>query len=282
LIELLVATTVMLAALAAAGPFFAAGSHRIQDQILSVETLQGLRAAEDSMVRDLRLGGACLPTTGDFIDLDATNTTSDTIFTRTGLVQPNDQCIRNTLTAAANANDSLISLQSATGFAAGMRVYILNSNQINGEVFTITGANTNTNTIQKGTAFTCPSVGTCPSPAYPANSSVYALDERLYAVDNSNPSLPELTIAVNGAAATPFAAGITNLQLQYELAQGCDSTGENCTVVDVPATTAQFQLVNQIYITLTAQSLKPLSTGQYYTVSRTVTAKPRNLLPNAG
>lgn len=282
LIELLVATTVMLAALAAAGPFFAAGSHRIQDQILMIETLQGLRAAEDSMVRDLRLGGACLPTTGDFIDLDATNTTSDTIFTRTGLVQPNDQCIRSTLQTAANANDSQISLASAAGFAAGMRVYILNSNQINGEVFTITGANTAANTIQKSTSFTCPSLGSCPSPAYPLSSSVYALDERLYAVDNSNPSLPELTIAVNGAAATPFAAGITNLQLQYELAQGCDSTGENCTVVDTPANTAQFQLVNQIYVTLTAQSLKQLSTGQYYTVTRTVTAKPRNLLPNAG
>ena len=282
LIELLVATTVMLAALAAAGPFFAVGSHRIQDQILMIETLQGLRAAEDSMIRDLRLGGACLPRTGDFITLDATNTTTDTIFTRTGLVQPNDQCILNTLKTAANAGDSQLTLNSAAGFTAGMRVYILNTDQVNGEVFTITGADTSANTLQKGTSFTCASRGGCPAPAYQAGSGVYALDERQYAVDNSNPSLPELKITVNGATATPFAAGITNLQLQYQLAQNCDSTGENCTVVDTPANTAQFQLVNQIYITLTAQSLKPLSTGQYYTVSRTVTAKPRNLLPNAG
>jgi prepilin-type N-terminal cleavage/methylation domain-containing protein len=283
LIEMLVATTVMLAVLAASGPFFAVGSKRIQDQILTIETLQGLRAAEDSMIRDLRLGGACLPTTGDFVTLDATNSTADTIFTRTGLVQPNETCIRNTLSADLNANASQLSLQSAAGFAVGMRAYIRTSSGTTGEVFTITGVNTSTNVLQKTTTLTCPQVGTgCPTPAYPSGSGVFAVDERLYAVDSSNPALPKLTIAANGAAATPFAFGITNLQLQYELAQNCDGTGENCTVVDIPVNDTQFALVNQIYITLTAKSLKTLSTGQYYTVTRTVTAKPRNLLPGSG
>src|SRR5262249_57311605 len=99
-----------------------------------------------------------------------------------------------------------------------------------------------------------------------------------YVVDNSNLALPVLTLGVNGAAPVPFAFGIENLTLQYQLARNCD-TAAGCDVVDVPANDAEFALVNQIYITLTARSRTVGSDGQYYRVSRTVTAKPRNLLP---
>jgi prepilin-type N-terminal cleavage/methylation domain-containing protein len=280
LVEMMVASAIMLSVLVTSAAFFAAGRKTITDQLLMIETLQGLRAAEDSMARDLRLGGACLPTTGDFITLDSVNSTTDQIFTRTGLVDANEVCISTVLTADLTAAGSTLTVQSAAGWAAGMRVYIRQSSGTTGEVFTITSVNTGTNTLQKTTTLTCPQLsGGCPSPAYPSGSSLFAVDERLYSVDTSNSALPVLNVTANGAAATAFAFGITNLQLQYVLAQNCDSTGENCTVVDVPANDVQFALVNQIYVTLTARSLTTLSSGQYYTATRTVSAKPRNLLP---
>ncbi len=278
LLEMLVGMTVMMIVLTTAGAFFVANRNTLQDQMVRIETIQGLRAAMDSMVRDLRLGGACLPTTGDFVALDAVNSTTDQIVTRTGLVQANETCIRTVLTSDLTASAAQLNVQSAVGFAAGMRVYIRSSSGTTGEIFTISGANTATNTLQKTTALTCPQVGGCPSPAYPLGSGVYAVDERQYAVDTSNPALPVLTLTVNGAPPSAFVAGIENLQFQYELARNCSSSS-GCDVVDVPANDSEFALVNQIYITMTARSPKTLTNGQYYRVSRTVSAKPRNLLP---
>ena len=288
-IELLVASTITLTALATAGTFFALARKTISDQVLRIETVQGLRAAMDSMSRDLRLGGACLPTTGDFISLDATHGPPDSIFTRTGLVRPNETCIRTTLLADAAASASTLSVQTASGFAVGMRAYIIHANGTFGEVFTITAVNTGStpNTISKSGSFACN--GTCGTPAYPTNSGLYALDERRYAIDTSNSALPVLTLTANGASAMPFVAGIENMQVQYQLERNCDNTAiavpgapevpaTGCDVVSLPAST-EYALVNTIYVTLTARSRTPTSNGQYFRASRTIAAKPRNLLP---
>jgi hypothetical protein len=93
-VEVLVSPTLELGVVAMLGVFFVASRNRVQEQVLRVETLQGLRAAMDSMVRDLRLGGACLPTTGEFITLGGVDGTTDQIVTRSGIVRPNQSCIR--------------------------------------------------------------------------------------------------------------------------------------------------------------------------------------------
>lgn len=291
LVELLVASFIMVSALATAASFFVITRNNISDQILRIETEQGLRAAMDSMVRDLRLGGACLPTTGDFITLDAVNSTNDQIFTRTGLVRPNETCIRTTVTAdyPVTANTSTVPVQSASGFTVGMRAYMILANGTAGEVFTITAVNSTSapNTVSRSGSWTCG--GACGNPAYPANSGVYALDERSYAIDTSNSSLPVLTMAANGGAATPFVFGIESLQVKYQLDRNCDTTPKTitglpeipatgCDVVDLPAT-SEFSLVNTIYVTVTARSRTVASNKQYIRLSRTVAAKPRNLLP---
>lgn len=277
----------MVAALAVAAGFFAAARSRVQDQMMRLETLQGLRAAMDSMLRDLRLGGACLPVTGDFITLDASNSTTDAITTRTGLVRPNETCVRTVTTANIQAADSNIPVQSASGFTVGMRAYIIQANGTWGEVFTITGVNTGTNVLSKTTALTCQ--GSCGNPAYPVTSGVYALDERRYAVDTTDTSRPVLTVAVNGAQAVPFVYGIENLQIQYQLERNCDTAPSSssttwpptgCDVVDLPSST-DYALVNQIYLTLTARSRTVGINGQYYRITRTAAAKPRNLLPGS-
>ncbi len=271
------ATTLTLSVLATAGGFFVVNRNNMRDQIARIETLQGLRTALDSMVRDLRLGGACLPVTGDFVTLDSVNSTSDQIVTRTGLVRPNQTCVRGTLTAGVAAGDTSLPVDVSSGFAVGMRAYIRHTDGT-GEIFSITGVNTSTNTLTKSGSFTCPGKSSCGAPAYPANSGVYAVDERAYTVDTSNSALPVLTLTANGGSPTPFAYGIENLSLQYQLARNCSSAA-GCDVVDVPANDTEFALLNQIFITLTARSQALLSNGQYYRITRTVYAKPRNLLP---
>jgi type II secretory pathway pseudopilin PulG len=268
-VELLVATVIISMAMAVAGAFFVAARTTITDQIIRTETLQGLRASMDEMVRDLRLGGACLPITGDFVTLDSVNSGTDQIVTRTGLVRPNETCVRTVTTAAITTSTTTIPVQTASGFTSTMRVYIRDAAGTTGELFNLTGVDTSANTLTKGTTLTA---------SYVAGAGVYAIDERQYKVDTSNPSLPVLALGVNGAPGTPFAIGIENLQLQYQLARNCAS-GAGCDVVDLPASDSEFALVNQIFITLTARSRTTLSTGQYYRVARTVSAKPRNLLP---
>jgi hypothetical protein len=279
-----VSITVMLTALAVAGGFFVVARKRIQDQILRVETAQGLRAAMDSMLRDLRLGGACLPITGDFITLDTTNSTNDSITTRTGLVRPNETCVRTVTTADIQATTSSISVQSASGFTNGMRAYIIQASGTWGEVFTITSVNTSTNVIQKTGSFTCQ--GSCGTPAYPSGSGIYALDERQYAVDTTS-AIPVLTLAVNSGTASQLVSGIESLQIRYQLERNCDNAVPSgstiwpptgCDVVDLPTAT-EFTLVNQMYLTLTARSRTTDSNGAYYRITRTAGAKPRNLLP---
>lgn len=259
----------MAAALAAAGSFFVATRNNVQDEILRVETQQGVRSAMDTMVRDLRLGGACLPVSGDFVTLDSVNSTSDQIATRTGLVRPNQTCIRTTTTADISATTSTIAVETANGFTSGMRVYIRKADGTTGEIFTLTGVNVGAKTLTKATTL---------SQSYLLGSGVYAVDERQYAVDSSVPAQPVLTIAANGGSATPFAAGIENLTVKYQLARNCDSAS-GCDVVDIPANDAEFAIVNQLYITLTARSRTTLTNGQYYRITKTVSAKPRNLLP---
>jgi prepilin-type N-terminal cleavage/methylation domain-containing protein len=273
LIELIVATSVMLAVTGVAGAFFTASRKTVQDQIIRTETVQGLRAVLDSMSRDLRLGGACLPVTGDFVVLDGTNgtnSTPDTITTRTGLVRPNESCIVTTTTSDITATTTQIPVNIADGFATGMRVYLRLTNNTGGEFFNLTGVDSGSKKLSKTKTL---------SMAYPSGSGVYAVDERVYAVDStSNPNLPALTVTVNGGTAMNFAFGIENLQIKYELEQNC-STAQGCLVVDLPADDATFSLVKQLYITVTARSRSVGLNGQYYRITGTVNAKPRNLLP---
>jgi hypothetical protein len=105
-----------------------------------LEATQAARAAVDSIVRDLRLSGACLPTTGDFISLSGKDIgTKDEITTRTGLTQPNLSCVQAVVPigSTASASSSTVPVQSSAGFVAGMRAYIRNPTGT-GEYFDIT------------------------------------------------------------------------------------------------------------------------------------------------
>lgn len=239
----------------------------MRDQIIRIEALQGLRATLESMARDLRLGGACLPTDGNFVSLSGTDSaTADTIVTRTGLVRQNRSCIRTALRRRLQQTSRALKVDSISGFAIGMRAMIWHPNGT-GELFTITGINTSRRKLLTGATF---------AQTYPKTSGVYAIDERAYSIDTSSAPSPVLTIAANGDAPMPFAAGIENLNVRYELARNCPP----CDIVDAPAPGSDdWRLVNQILITATVRSLKPLRNGQYFRRTGRISAKPRNLLP---
>jgi hypothetical protein len=265
----MVATTVIGTLLAAAGVFFVSSRDSLQQGIVTVETAQALRATLDALQRDLRLSGACLSTIGTMVALDGTDSgTTDRIVTRTGIVSSNLTCVRTALSVPVSAGTGSLPVQSTTGFVSGMRVYVYNSTSGGGEFFTVTQ-------VQAG-ALTLQCDGTT-AQDYPQYSGVYAIEERTYAIDTSNSALPILTLAVNNGRPQPFAAGVESFNVQYTLARNCPS----CDVVDLPDDNAEWMLVNEVSVSVTARSRVPSRNGQYYRRTGAVTLKPRNLLPGA-
>ncbi len=272
LIEMMVATAVMSLGLALAGALFVASRNALSDEIIRQETLQGLRATLDTLERDLRLGGACLPTTGnDFPPLAGSNAGSlDGVTTRTALVRSDLTCIQSTIKASSPATGivagtATLPLQSVGGFVAGQRAYIRGSSN-SGEYFNITGVSDSSNQLTITPAL---------QNAYLNGSGVWAVDERVYNINTTTYApMTVLTVAANGARAVPFAYGVQAVNVQYQLASNCPP----CDVVDLPSA-AQWPLVNQLFVSVTMKSQKPLSTGQYYTATGSIGAKPRNLLP---
>lgn len=269
LVELLVATTVISVVMAALGALFVASRNMIQQQVLRLETLQALRATLDNLTRDLRLGGACLPSTGSFVALAGANVgNTDTIATRAGVVDTNLTCVLTTVRDPMPATARELKVESTNGFADGMRAYIRHPNGT-GEFFTITHVQPSASMLQKDGQS---------SQDYPIGSGVYAVDERTYALDMSNPSLPVLVITANSGTPMPFAFGIEGLSVQYKLARNCPA----CDLVDLPAGDSEWLLVNEILVSVTARSRVPDRDGQYFRRTGQIAVKPRNLLPGSG
>ncbi|MGH7786211.1 MAG: hypothetical protein ACRERC_05055 [Candidatus Binatia bacterium] len=262
-------------AVAATSGMFVASKRTMQMQGREIETTQAARSAIDMIVRDLRLGGACLPVTGDFISLEGINSgEEDEITTRTGLTRPDLSCIRSTIpTNAATlatpiaANATAIPVENSEGFSAGMRAYIRHPDG-EGEYFTISAVQSATQ-ISKGAAWTRD---------YPATSGIYAIDERRFFIQwwtSPRGLQPELRIQIGSNSPTSFAVGIEKLNIQYELRDNCP----DCTVMNIPSTNAEWAVVEKVKLSITARSELPDEDGKYYRRTVSVDVKPRNLLP---
>jgi Tfp pilus assembly protein PilW len=258
-------------AIATTSGMFLASKQQMTLQQRQLETTQAARAAADSIVRDLRLSGACLPSTGDFISLSGINNgTSDQITTRTGLTQPNLACVQTVIPIGStlHASDSTVTVQSSAGFSTGMRAYIRNAVGT-GEYFDITGVPSGTQLAKSQTL----------TQDYGETSGIYAVDERTYYLATwaspNNGSQPELMLRVGDQTAQSFAVGIESLNIQYQLARNCPP----CDVVDLPTSTADWSIVEAVLLNLTARSEQPDAQGNYYRRTVAVTVKPRNLLP---
>ena len=269
-LELLLGVMLMTLTIAATSGMFLASKEHMRMQGLEIETTQAARAALDVMVRDLRLGGACLPVTGEFISLSGTdNGDEDEIITRTGLTRADLSCIRSATTADTPASGTTIQVESTEGFAAGMRAYIRHPNG-SGEYFDVANVLSATE-LGRAAAFAVD---------YPPTSGVYAVEERRFYVDwFTSPKgvlLPELMIQSGDDPPQSFAVGIEKLAIRYELNSNCNP---ECDIVDLPATNAAWSIVEQVHLALTARSQLPNQSGDFYRRTLLVSVKPRNLLP---
>jgi hypothetical protein len=203
-----VAVALTTTAVAATAGLFQVSNQFMKNERLEIETTQAARAALDLMVRDLRLSGACLPITGNFVSLTGVNNNNeDEITTRTGLTRPDLSCVRSATATNTLAAGSTIDLESVDGFKTGSRAYIRGPAG-SGEFFTVTSVTTATNVLGRDRNF---------SVDYPQGSGVYAIDERRYYINHwAAPwgDTPELMMQIGSQTAQSFAVGIEALKIQ--------------------------------------------------------------------
>ncbi len=269
-LELLVGVTLMGVAIAATSGMFVASRGHMMMKGREVETTQAARAALDMLVRDLRLGGACLPVTGEFISLEGVNNgVEDEITTRSGLTRSDLSCIRSATTGLTAASGALIQVESSEGFEPGALAYIRHPNG-SGEFFEVSSIPSSTE-IGRATVL---------SVDYPATSGVYAIDQRRFYINwftnTQGEVVPELMMQIGSDAPTSFAVGIEELDVSYQLRANCNP---DCDVVDLPVDNAQWQTVEQVLLELTARSELAGHAGVYFRRTLQVSVKPRNILP---
>lgn len=265
IVELVLSTALAMMALAATSSLFIAGRGTLRNEDVVLETAHAIRTTTDLLLRDLRLGGACLPVTGGFVALSGVNNgTTDEIVSRSGLTRADLSCVRSASVESTMEGASSIKLETADGFRPGVRAYVRHPNGT-GEYFTVTSVDGATNTISSDVAFAL---------AYPPTSGVYGIEERRYSVDLSADP-PVLQMQINGQDALPFAIGIEKLDIKYQLKRNCPT----CDVVDLPTDNNEWALVDQMLLTLTARSSRTSESGETYRKTMTVRVKPRNLLP---
>lgn len=267
-LELLISVGIISIAMAATSGLFLAGRNFMRNETTEVETSQAARATVDLLLRELRLGGACLPVTGDFVSIDGVNNADrDEIISRTGILRSDLSCIRSATPSDMVTGATTIPLQSVSGFSAGRRGYIRHPAGT-GEFFTVQSVNTSTKQLTVSPAM---------SRDYPTTSGVYQVDERQFSLNYSDPSKPLLELRVDNGTPSKLASGIERLNIQYQLHRNCPP----CDVVDLPATDAEWAIVEQLFVEVTARSDKPEPTGAYYRRTLRVGVKPRNLLPRS-
>ena len=264
MVEVLAALGVASITLLSVAKTFSIAARQQKGVSYRLEAQQGLRGAIDAIARDVRLAGACLPTNGEFIALaGADQPGGDRITVRAGQVRNNTSCVIASTTVDANAGTSSLTVDNTNGFAAGMLVYI-RSWTGSGEITSVTAAGGNAISLSGGLGA-----------AYPVGSGVYALDQRIYQLDKTDPANPIMTITINANAPQQFAAGIQDLQFVYTLARNCPP----CDTTNLPPDMATWRLVNDVMITATAKTVGAVRAEDQQLLTENTRSKPRNLLP---
>lgn len=266
LVELLIAMLMMTVVGAVIVNTFTIQMRFRADTETKAETHQGLVAALDAVVRDVRLAGACLPTQPLFVPITGVDAgTSDSITVRTGAISSATTCIAATLTNPLAAGAGQLSVDEVSGFKIDGLGYVVGA--LPGEFFHVTAVSA---TSGPGTVTT----DTALAQSYPAGGGVYALEERSYAIDTATYGQPVLTRSIDRRAAEPVAGGVESFDLRYRLNQNCP----NCAVVDLPPDNPTWMQVSEVLVTASVVSRQNLSTGARFRQSVTVAVQPRNML----
>jgi type II secretory pathway pseudopilin PulG len=268
LVELLVSIGLAGMVLGTVTQFFTSHAHRMREHTYRVETQQALRGALDAITRDVRLAGACLPVNGEFMAIEGTDDdiAGDSITVRTGLTRDNLSCVLGRTTAQVAAGTSTLPVDDAADFVVGKMAYIRDLNG-SGELLEVSAFDAGADTVTVS-----PGVGQ----VYPENSTVYAVDQRVYSL-RTDVDPPLLMLTIDNGEPQPFAAGIARLDVEYILDRNCPT----CDVVDLatPLDTSTWWLVNEVMVTARAESVAVITAGDETDITQTARAKPRNLLP---
>ncbi|MCS6926143.1 MAG: PilW family protein [Candidatus Binatia bacterium] len=268
LVELLVVMLLSSMMLTLLTGFFRANAIVRHQMGLQTEAQQGLRATFEMISQELRQAGACLPRLGQFIALDGEDHESrDRLTLRIGRTDGDTLvCIRAGTTQAAEEGDSTLVVAAGEGdlFAGTTLVYIT-PNGASGNFYTVTATTSNSVSIDGGL------IGD-----HPVGTGIYAVDERTYEVDISNPARPVLMVRIDGGAPQPLVEGVEQFDVRYLLAP-CDASG-CATTTDEPADDDEWRQVREVAITATVRSHKQDRQGRFLRESGYVHVKPRNLI----
>ncbi len=262
LVELLVAMMLSGIALSMVAKDFSHTVHQRKDMEQVAEAQQAVGAVLTFVTQELRQAGACLPTLGKFVALEGTdNGDRDTLTLRIGMTnQDSIVCVRTVSTSAAMSGSSVIEVQDASGFEAGLNIYLTRMGG-QGATFKISSVSDNAITIEGSL-----------DADYLAGSGVYAVEERTYAIDSSG-STPILTVSIDGGDPEPMAKGVTVFNVRYQL-DPCPP----CDLIDLPADNSEWRTVREVELTVAAETSSPLQNGQVHVVRESSNIKPRNLI----
>jgi hypothetical protein len=232
------------------------------DLDLLTEAQQGVRAAVSAVTQELRQAGACLPRTGDLVALAGNNDgVHDELTLRIGKVREEDLvCIRTVLTNAADAGDTVLVVQSTSGFEAGS-LLLIRGDSGTGESFGVVNVGSSTITLDGSV-----------SVDYASGAGVFAIEERTYTVDaSSNP--PVLTLAIDGDDPQPLVHGVEGFNVKY-ITTPCPP----CDEINEPADDDEWLTVREVAIEFTVRSRERNRAGDYIRLTSRTNVKPRNLL----
>jgi prepilin-type N-terminal cleavage/methylation domain-containing protein len=230
---------------------------------LVAETQQALHATHTFVAQELRQAGACLPENGEFISLAAANNGSvDTLTLRIGVAdRTNLTCLTTLLTSDREAGDNTLEVQDTAGFEIDQWIYVTRTGGLGG-TFRVTSVGADWLQIDGGL-----------DADFVAGGGVYAIEERLYAVQTIG-DLPVLTVSIDGGDPQPLVAGVEEFDVRYRLAP-CPP----CTETDEPVDSAEWRSVREVELRVVARSTAPRPQGGGYVRAEATTAvRPRNLL----
>ncbi len=295
LTELLVGLTVASVVIFGVGTGFVWVSRAWTDYQVRVLTQQSLWSAIETLNREVRLAGACMPAatlppiTSNFQPISGADSgTTDTL-----VITSNPTCAGPvSVTAACNAC-STINVANVANFTGGKWAYIYTSSTETsppgpyGEYFLIqnvTGGSPGIITVSSSSPLT----KNYPAPSL---SSVGGADRRTFTISSTCSGcngIPTLTLQPLGGSEQPLVKGIDSMHIQYVLNRRYSAAPTECNaqtnetsslcVVDLPtqapSIAGDWQLVRAIIFALDARSIAKVrasgSADGYFHLSETV------------
>lgn len=254
------------------------------------EAGQGLRAVVGLVTQELRQAGACLPPTNRALALQgANNGTRDSLTLRIGRVDPSTTlCVNPTVVTTQlplaplpnpAVGNTVLNVPNGMLFRLGESVWVTTTGAA-GAFYKVTGRSGTTITLDHGLE----NLGV--GAPYGVSTQVFAIEERGYAVDISNPARPMLTVAIDQGSPQPFVSDIDIFDVQYWIGP-CSAPGVCTSLVDLPSA-AQWQNVAKIALSARVRSRMKDKYGNYQYVSTGrggqdgdyINIQPRNFIAN--